>query len=582
MTVTAQRAPAPMSQTLAAFSVITREQIERLQATDMTELLRGLSGIDVSSHGGAGKVSSVFMRGTESDHVLVLVDGIKIGSATSGTTAFEHIPVEQIERIEIVRGPRSSLYGSEALGGVIQIFTRNTEQAGLTPSLLLSGENRGGARAQLGLSGGSDKLHFGLSAGYRRTDGIDTKPSAGEPDKDGYKQWNGSLNLNAQLSATQSIQLQAMQSYGKNEYDEAFTPGADSNDTELQVLGLGWNAQLLPAWGVRLKAGQSRDKYSNLEDGQQTSRFDTKRLHASLINDLDIGDNQQLNIGADWLKDEVEGSTTLDQQSRRDIGGFVQYQGQFGRNDIQLSWRHDDDESFGGRQTGGAAWGWQASSALGLFASWATAFRAPSFNELYFPDFGNAALDPETSRSSEIGLRGTLQNWSWSLNAYHTDVDDLIDTVEVDPDNFIYEPRNVSQARIRGIEASLGWQHQGWRVHTNLDLSDPENRSDDSNRGNLLRRRSRQSARVDVDHTLAQWQWGLSLIARGKSYEDAANSIRLPGFATVDVRLGRTLGKGWSAQAAIYNLLDKDYQTAAGYPQPGTSYRLNLRYAPAP
>ncbi|MFP5506995.1 MAG: TonB-dependent vitamin B12 receptor [Gammaproteobacteria bacterium] len=576
--VTATRTARTADETLASVTVITRKDIERQQAQSVQDLLRGIPGVDIANNGGPGKATSVFLRGTESDHVLVLIDGVKVGSATLGTTAFQDIPVEQIERIEIVRGPRSSLYGSEAIGGVIQIFTRKGGGT-LKPYVSLGGGSYETYNASAGVSGGGERGWFSLSASGIDTEGFNAcngSLSAGcfttEPDKDGYSNLSGSLRAGYRFDNGAEVDIHALHTDGDTEFDGSFVNESESIQ---QVLGGTLRFSPLDIWQITLAAGQSRDESDNFKDGTFQSRFDTERDTLSFQNDLSIALDHLLTVGTDFQDDRVDSTTAYAISSRDNTGLFTQYQGRFGAHDVQLSLRRDDNEQFGNRNTGGAAWGYALNEGLRLTASYGTAFKAPTFNELYFPGFGNPNLRPEESDSIELGL-GSKAAWGhWTINAYETRIDDLIAF-----DASTFAPANIDQARIRGLEAVLGTRLGNWDLNTNLTLLDPENRSGDTNDGNVLPRRARQSFRVDADRRFGQYTFGATLLAAGKRYDDLANTRRLGGYGTVDLRAEYALTRDWRLQARIVNLLDKDYETAAFYNQPGRSLFVTLRYQP--
>jgi len=577
--VTATRTARTADETLAPVTVITRTEIERRQAGSVQDLLRGVPGISIASSGGPGKVTSVFLRGTESDHVLVLIDGIKVGSATLGTTAFQDIPVEQIERIEIVRGPRSSLYGSEAIGGVIQIFTRKGGGA-LRPFFSVGGGSYQTYSASAGLSGGGERGWFSVSADGIDTEGFnacDGKPSPGgagcfttEPDKDGYRNRSGSLHAGYRFDNGAEMDVHALRTEGRNEFDGSFV---NESHSVQQVLGGTLRFSPMDIWHVTLTAGRSRDESDNFKDDAFQSRFDTERDTLSVQNDLAVAAEHLLTVGADRQDDRVDGTTAYAVGSRDNTGLFAQYQATFGAHDAQLSLRRDDNEQFGIRNTGGAAWGYALSEGLRLTASYGTAFKAPTFNELYYPGFGNPGLRPEASRSVEIGLGGKTARSHWSLNAYETRIDDLIAF-----DSSTFAPANIDQARIRGLEAGFGIRLGNWDLGANLTLLDPENRSGGANDGHVLPRRARQSLRLDADRDFGRYRLGATLFAAGERYDDLANTRRLGGYATLDVRAEYSLAEAWRLQARIENLLDKDYETAAFFNQPGRSLYLTLRY----
>lgn len=579
--VTATRTAQTADETLAAVTVITRQDIERQQATSVVDLLRGTPGLGLSNNGGLGKATSVFLRGTESDHVLVLIDGVKVGSATLGTTAFQDIPIDQIERIEIVRGPRSSLYGSEAIGGVIQIFTRKGGGP-LKPYLSLGGGSYQTYNASAGVSGGGERGWFNLGASGITTEGFNAcngKPSPGgagcfayEPDKDGYRNASGSVRAGYRFTSGAEVDVNALRAEGKNQFDGSFVN--DSKSTQ-QVLGGRLRFAPLAAWHMTLAAGQSQDDSDNFKDGVFKSRFNTTRDTATLQNDVTLGQAHLVTVGLDYQNDKVDSTTAYAVTSRDNKGLFAQYQGTFGPQNVQLAVRGDDNEQFGERTTGGLAWGYDLDRDLRLTASYGTAFKAPTFNELYFPGYGNPNLQPEESRSYEVGLRGKGAWGGWSLNAYQTDVNDLIAY-----DASINAAANVEQARIRGIEAALSARLRDWQLRSALTLLDPENRASGTNYGKVLPRRAEQALRLDLDRVLGRFRVGGTLFAEGRRYDDLANTREMGGYAVVGLRGEYAFAKAWRLQARIENLFDKEYETASFYNQPGRSFFVTLRYQP--
>lgn len=573
--VTATRVPRTADETLASVTVITREDIERRQVRSLREALRSVPGLSITNSGGPGKASSVFLRGTESDHVLVLIDGVKVGSATTGTTAFQDIPVEQIERIEIVRGPRSSLYGSEAIGGVIQIFTRRGEGP-ITPSFSVSAGSHETYGATAGVSGGTDRTTFNASASVLDTEGIDAcRDFAGcfaeEPDKDGYQNIAGSLRFGYQFGDNAEMNLHWLRAQGETEFD-----GSILNESEILQEAYGVRFRLAPAdsWDIGLLAGRSGDEADNLKDGVFVNRFDTQRDVVSLQNDFFLGAGHIATVGFDHQNEEIESTTPFPVTSRDNSAVFAQYQAAAGAHRAELSARRDDNEQFGGHTTGGAAWGYEFAGGPRVRASFGTAFKAPTFNDLYFPGFGNPDLEPEESRSVELGVSDRARWGDWSLSLYQTEIDNLIGF------DATFTAINVDRARIRGLEATHGARWRAWNVTTSLALLDPENRSPGANHGNLLPRRAEEALAVDIDRAFGRYRLGLALYAEGRRFDDLANERRLGGYALVDVRAQYALARHWRLQARLANLFDKDYETAMFFNQPGREFFLTLRYQP--
>ena len=582
--ITAARTPQSNVDTLASVTVIDRAEIERLQARSVPDALRGVPGLGFSNNGGLGKATSVFLRGTESDHVLVLVDGIRVGSVTLGTTSFQDIPIDQVERIEVVRGPRSSLYGADAIGGVIQIFTKKGGGP-LTPRLGLGGGSHGTQDYSAGLSGGGGRGWYNLGASHLETQGINAcdglpfPPGGGcftdEPDHDAYRNTGVSARAGYRLTDTLSTEVHYLRADGENEYDGSAS-GSNSADFVNDTLGARLDWQALPAWRMSLSGGRSRDLSDNFFNGAFNSAYDSERYSASWQNDIALSTGQRLTLGADWLDDRVSGTTAYDRDSRDNTAGFAQYQGRFGDHDVALSARRDDNQQYGGHTTGSVAWGWRLAPDLRLLASWGSAFKAPTFNELYFPFFGNPSLDPEESDSVELGLAGQQAGIEWSLNAYQTTIDQMIGF------DASFSPVNIAKGRIRGAEAIASTQWAGWDLAANVSALDPENRGHDANRGNQLPRRAKLMGRLDVDRSLGRWRLGTSLYGEGKRYDDLANRHRLGGFVTVDLRAAYALARDWSLEGKLANLLDKDYQTARLFNQDGRNAMLTVRYAPSP
>jgi vitamin B12 transporter len=581
--ITAARTPQSNVDTLASVTVIDRADIERLQARSVPDALRGVPGLGFSNNGGRGKATSVFLRGTESDHVLVLVDGIRVGSVTLGTTSFQDIPIDQVERIEVVRGPRSSLYGADAIGGVIQIFTKKGGGP-LTPRLSVGGGSHGTQEYSAGLSGGGARGWYNLGASHLETQGINAcDPRSAslfggcfvdEPDHDGYRNTGVSARAGYRLTEALSAEVHYLRAEGENEYDgSAFS--SNSADFVNDTLGARLDWQALPTWRMSLSGGRSRDLSDTFFDGAFNSTFDSERYSASWQNDIALSAAQRLTLGADWLDDRVSGTTAYDSDSRDNAAGFAQYQGRFGAHDVSLSARRDDNQQYGGHTTGSVAWGWHLKPNLRLLASWGSAFKAPTFNELYFPFFGNPNLDPEESDSYELGVAGQHGGIDWSLNTYQTTIDQMIGF------DASFSPVNIAKARIRGAEAITSTQWAGWDLAANVSALDPENRGHDANRGNQLPRRAKLMGRLDADRSLGRWRLGTSLYGEGKRYDDLANRHRLGGFVTVDLRAAYALGQDWSLEGKLANLLDKDYQTARLFNQDGRNAMLTVRYAPS-
>ncbi|ULG69418.1 TonB-dependent vitamin B12 receptor [Marinobacterium sediminicola] len=585
--VTATRTAQTADQALASVTVIDREEIERKQAQTVTELLAQTPGVVVTNNGGRGKNTSIFLRGTSSDHLLVMIDGVKAGSATSGGFSFQHLSPDQIERIEIVRGPRSSLYGSEAVGGVIQIFTRKGKE-GFKPRFSVGAGSDDSREVTLGVSGGNDQGWYNLGVSDYSTDGIDVKTadiSSHEPDDDGYDNRSYTLSGGYRFNEMVEAQLHWSQSRGDSDYDSYYdyssTPEAEpmtnwNDKSRVQSLGGSLILTPLDGWNVKLSGGRTTDVQKHYDHGVYQYDYETERDTVSLQSEHLISQTSQLTWGVDYQQDKVSSeSTVYDVTSRDNKGVFGLYQLYLGQHDLAFSLRHDNNEQFGEHTTGSVAWGVELPRNFRLTASYGTAFSAPTFNDLYWPNAGDEDLEPEESESIEIGLSGDHAGVQWFANLYQTDIESLISG---------WPPANVSEARIRGLELAASTQLLGWNVSAGLDLMDPKNLANDiePTQKDLLLRRARKVFRFSADRDFGAYSFGGTLQAIGVRHDEIhpKTNVRLAGYTTVDLRGSYALGNDWSLKAKVENLLDEDYQTARGYNQPDRTYWLSLHYAP--
>ncbi len=581
--VTATRTAISAEDALASVTVITRADIERLQPLSVADLLTGLPGVSFANTGGYGQQTSLFLRGTNSAHTLVLIDGVRIGSVANGLAAFEQLPVEQIERIEIVRGPRSSLYGADAIGGVIQIFTRHgSRDGGVLPSFSVTSGSERLLRGQLGVSGGGAHGWYNLGVGRQHTRGINScklgaaEAFAGcftdEPDRDGSRNQNLAFSGGYRWDNGAQLTGNWLRNLGEVHFDGSYQ---NRHRTLQQTAGSALSFNMTPAWKSTLGVGQNLDRYDNYENHDFVGYDYSRRNQASWQNDLGVGENQLLSLGLDWQGERVESDTGYLADRRNDHGAFAQYQGTFGRNDVALSARRDHNSQFGNHNTGAAAWGYHFDGGLKLSASYGSAFHAPTFNDLYYPyGSGNPDLEPEKSRSAELDLSQQNGSWHWALSAYQTRIDQLI-TLDSK-----YFPMNLSQARIRGVEGQLAARLEGWQLQAYLTWLQPRNDDGGPNDGKALPRRPERTARVDLDRRYGAFGFGATVYVAGRSYDDVANIHRLGGYATTDLRASWRFGRDWQIEARLANAFDRDYETVYYFNQPGRAWYLTLRYSP--
>jgi vitamin B12 transporter len=581
--ITATRRSESLTTTLASASVVTRADIEARQYASFDRLLADVPGVVISNNGGVGKASSLFIRGAESDHSLVLINGRRAGSATLGTVAIQDIPLELIERVEIVRGPRSSAYGADALGGVVQVFTRRgVAGGGLRPELTAGVGSNGTQRASAAVGSRNERGDWQLGLSWMESDGTNSCRGAGapvfagcftnEPDDDGYRNASVSLRGGIELSAATRLDLFGSGTDGRVEYDGSF---ANSADLRQLAFGAAIATQLGSNSRVTAQVGRTTDDSDNFSRQAFASRFDTSRDSASVQWDGRASEWLMVMLGADYLRDQVDSTTSFVESSRRTVGVFGHGEIMRGAHTVQLGLRHDDNEQFGSETTGSIGWGWSLTPRWRVTATAGTAFKAPTFNELYFPGFGNPALGPESSLSYEVSARWQRGQSSASLTVYQNDIDDLIGF----DSNF--SPVNIDETQIRGVELVAQTTLAGWQLSGSAEWLDPENRGAGANFGKQLPRRAKSVVRTDVARTFGVWALGVRAQHQGSRFDDLANTRALPSFATVDLRTEWQVTDALRLQARLDNAFDETYETALFYPQPGREWHLTLRYAPS-
>lgn len=580
--VTATRTAQTQDQTLAAMTVITREDIDKLQPASLLDLLATTPSMAMSNSGGPGKASSLFLRGTSGSQLLVLVDGVRIGTVSAGTIGIPYIPLDQVQRIEIVRGPFSSLYGSGAIGGVVQIFLRH-DPGSFSPNASVAAGSYASYKGAAGFSASGEQGWISVQGSREKTDGINACRVgaatafagcfADQPDKDGFDDSALTLNGAWRFNERWSVDGLAFRSEGSSEFDGDYS---DSNRYSVQVVGGHLRYRPSERVNVSLRAGSSTDFDTSFLAGAMRGHFDNRRDLGSLQGDFGLGPGL-LTLGYDWERQWLGSDVGFDQTTRLNRGLFGQWQMTLGKQSLQANLRRDDNSQFGGKTTGSVLWGWDFAEGLRVVANYGTAFRAPTFNDLYYPGYANPLLRPENSRNAQLGLRGTPGWGNWSVEAWHNDVRDLIAF-----DAVSYTPANIGHARIHGIEAVVGSNWFGWDVRASATLMHARDVAHDSpTRGKQLARRPERSAQFDADRKFGDFSVGASWQLAGHRYDDFGNTHPLGGYGLLRLRAGWQFNPDWRLDLALNNVLDKRYETAWYFNQPGRNVMLTLNWRPA-
>ncbi len=577
--VTAARTAQTVDETLAPVTVITRKDIERSQATSVSEILSKTPGFQAPLSGGRGSKSSLYLRGTKTAQTLVLLDGHRLNSANGNEAPLQYLNLDQIERIEIVRGPRSSLYGADAVGGVVQIFTRKGNS---TPSLTLKAGIGSDNSNELGVNynGQVDSLRFNVGASLEETKGYDhTLTKVGrDGDDDMYRNKSLITNISNDFSENITAGVRFTYSEGKAAYDNNSTFG-DSiaqpfNDFKLTNISTFIENSINEVWDTSIDLSFSQEKiqrYSEDDKGTVLSSYsESENWSTAWLNDIAWSENQLLTTGVDYNREKIATETKYKENSRYNGGVFAQNLTFFSRSDLQLGARYDKNEAYGENTTGNIAYGYQLTSDIRVIGSYATAFRAPTFFDLYYPGYSNPDLKPESAKNAELEFKGSHSFASWSVSFYQNDIDDMIIL------DSTYKPQNTDKARIQGVELSVSTHLAGWDINTNLSFLNPENRTT----GKQLERRSKRLFNLDLDHNFGRFSAGGTIRAQGESYDDAANNESVAGFVTADLRLAMQVVPQLKAEVKVINLMDKEYQTSKGYRGESRGGFLTLTWTP--
>ena len=581
--VTPTRMSQSLDETIADTTVLDEQDIRNSGAADVPTLLRSLAGVEVAQSGGLGNLSSTFMRGTNSDHVLVLLDGVRINSATAGTTALEHIMLDSIERIEVVRGNVSSLYGSEAIGGVIQIFTKHGHGA---PSFSVSAGlgSHGTQRLAVNSSGTINADSYSVNVGKVKTDGIsaiNTNVAMTNPDKDGYDNTTLGVQLKHTFNADHQLSASWFNTNGDSQYDTVYdatfnpTATTDTNNSKvaLEKMSLSSDDQLTAMWHSKLNWARGTDDSRDYLNGAENGHIKTANNQLGWQNEFKLADTQRVNLAAERLVQSVHSDTLYTQTTRNVnslLGGYV---GEYGTQQVQLNLRQDRYSDFGNANTGLLGYGLVFADNWRATASVSSAFKAPTFNDMYAPAAwgGNPNLRPERANNREIGLRYASGGQHVGLVYFDNRIHDLI----------AYQfplMVNVNQALINGAELSYEGSFGAASIKANATMQNPR----DASTGNTLLRRAKRLANLAATRKFGAWEasgeWQYSGARQDIDINFPWGPVALPGYQLFNLSARYQVEKNLSVSARIDNLFDKDYMLVHGYNTLGRTLFVGLNF----
>jgi len=578
--VTAARMPQSARDVLSDTLVITADQLAASGQRTLVDVLQQQRGFEINRNGGPGTVSSVFIRGAANNQSVVLVDGVRIASTTLGGATWETIPLAQIERVEVVYGPLSSLYGADAIGGVVQIFTKRGDGA---PKATVSAGLGSYATRSLdaGISGSGNSVRYALQAAHETSDGFSAStPDAGKftynPDRDGYRKRSVSAQFSVEPASGQELGLRLLHS----ELDAQFDAGPGFNDRNEQKLGsyaVYAKNKLSQNWSSALQIARSIDEGKTFAS-YGNDRIDSAQNQFSWQNDLRIGADT-LQLVLERRVEKVDADTAALRRERSTNSVAASYRLQRGQHAGSVALRNDNSDQFGSHTTGSVDYGYRLSSALRFNLGAGTSFRAPTFNELYYPGYGIDTNRPEKGKNVQAGLHYEQDAMHASAVIYRNRLNDLLVYAPVCPVQAATHPYgcayNIDQATLSGVSLSADRTFDAWKLRGALDLQDPR----DDTTGKRLPRRARQHGSVALEYTAGRSKAGVESVFSGERFDDGGNRNRLGGYGLLNVFASTALARDWTLFGRWNNVADKNYTLARGYATPGSNLFVGLRYA---
>ncbi|WP_075794494.1 TonB-dependent receptor domain-containing protein [Massilia putida] len=578
--VTANRTPQRADEVIPDTVVISSEEIARAGAGSVADVLRRQRGIEIARNGGAGTNTSVFLRGANSNQVVVLVDGVRIGSATTGAAAWNAIPLSSVDHIEIVYGPLSSLYGADAIGGVVQIFTKKSAgrpafSAGAGGGTY--GTNQYDASVR-GSTGGEHSVTYALSGAHEESDGFSaTRPGAFgyNGDDDGYTRNSVNGRVALRLAEGHEIGAQFLQSRLNAQYDNGSSAFDAHNIQEVDSYAVFLNDRILPMWRSSVQVARSEDKLGSFTSTAPSgnAQLNTRQDEFTWQNTFDLnGDTLQVLAG--HRKEQVLSSSVKEVNRTRITNAVAAaYDLRRGSHLLDISARNDRSE-YGSKTTGAAGYGYEFTKDLRATASFGTSFRAPTFNELFYPGYGLVSNQPERGRNAEAGVQYRVAGVDLQANYYRNRLTDMIVTVTPCPTRTGSCAYNVNHALLEGLTLAADTRLGNLDLRASADLQDPR----DETTGKQLARRARRHASVTADYNLGQVDAGVELQASGRRFDDAANKNVLGGYGLLNLYTTWHMTRDWSLLVRVDNAADKHYELARNYGTAGRTWFAGIRY----
>jgi len=576
--VTANRMPQRAHDVIADTTVIHAEEIARSGAGSVADILQRQRGVEITRNGSAGASTSVFLRGSNANQVVVLLDGVRIGSSTSGTAAWNAVPLSAIERIEIVYGPLTTLYGADAIGGVIQIFTRKGDGAPLATASVGAGSNATRAAAAT-VSGSANAFRYAVTAGYEDSDGFSsTRPGASgfNADEDGYRRRNANGQLAYTVAPGLEVGAQFLHSGLWAQYDSGSAAYDVHNDQDLNTAAVYASSQVNANWRSILQYARSNDKLGSYTNATAAgaSQIETEQDELTWQNTIALGPDT-LQLLYSHRKEDVYSSATPSMTRDRITNAYAAaYSVRRGSHLVDVSARHDRSSVYGNKSTGAAGYGYDFGKGLRATASVGSSFRAPTFNELYYPNYGLPTNKPEKGRNAEAGLRYDAGQVQVDATYYRNRLTDMIVSATPCPGRPGSCAYNVNEAKLEGVTVAAQTRIGMVNLRGSLDWQDPT----DETTGKQLARRAKRYAKFGADSSFGTVKVGAEAVLSGERFDDAANARRLGGYGLLNLYTTWHITPDVSLLLRLNNVADKGYELARNYGTGGRTWFAALRY----
>lgn len=585
--ITATREPTPLSRVTSDVIVIDAERIRSSTADSVEDLLRREAGLQVTRNGGPGKSGGYYLRGSSTNSTVVLIDGVRIGSATLGQAELDALAVSQIDHIEVLRGPASSLYGADAVGGVVHIFTRRGQAIAQFAAAAMVG-GYGSRQLEMVGSGANSGLDYAASLSRETSKGVSALKPGDQfgnynPDADGYGRSSGTLNLGFTPANGHRVGLKVVQSRLNTQYDSAeyladftqdATPDFRSRSVN-QVVALDYRGVISPSLTTSLQFALNKD--DSISGASQAQRYLTERKQFSAQTAWKLDNDKQLVAVFEHLGESAQADAYLASVKRSNNAVALGYSGQYGAHAVQADIRRDNSSVYAGITTGRVGWSMEVATGWRVRALTGTTFRAPSFNDLYFPDYGVSTVRPEQGRSVEAGISWSSAQSVASATVYQNKVRDQID---YQPDASFCPPSvgyqygcaaNVSRARLTGATLTASSRIGGLNVRGSVDFLDAK----DATTGKRLNRRATHQESFSADYATGAWNFGASLLAVGSRPD---GGVQLSGYETVDLRTTWRVAPQWLLEAKLLNATDRQYESVRDYQNLGRQAWIGVRF----